>query len=281
VCKWLRTLFADEIHLADPQKLEAIGKCGSAKTDSKDAELIRDALMNGYLPRAYLASAQVEDLRALSRGRQQLRGMTTQLRNLLRTLLAQAGLTCSWSDLCGVAARGELPGLFAQLGPFARQVAEAMWAALQRIEGLVGKLQQQVERQARADPVARELMRLPGVGAFLALSIRAEIGDIARFATPEKLISYAGLAPRPEDSDRYRGRRRLPKRCSKRLRYLAVLAAQGAARCREPSPAKAVYARQRARLGPQTAKIAAARMVLTEVFQLWQGQRAAAQRRAA
>jgi transposase len=281
VCKWLRAMFADEIHLADPQKLEAIGKCGSAKTDAKDAELIREALRDGYLPEAYLASAQVEDLRALSRGRQQFRQVTTKLRNILRTLLSQAGLTCSWSDLCGVAARGELKELFGQLAPFARQIAEGMWAALERIEELLRDIQREVERQAKADPIARELMRLPGIGATLALSIRAEIGEIERFASPEKLISYAGLAPRPDDSDRYRGRRRLPKRCQKRLRYLAVLAAQGAARSREPSRPKAVYERHRARLGPQTAKIAAARRMLTEVFELWPRQPAVAARRAA
>jgi transposase len=54
---------------------------------------------------------------------------------------------------------------------------------------------------AEADPIARVLETMVGIGPVRALTIRAEIGDIARFRRggPE-LASYAGLVPRVEAS---------------------------------------------------------------------------------
>ena len=43
-------------------------------------------------------------------------------------------------------------------------------------------------------------MTIPGMGHILAMTVKAEIVDIGRFATPEKLVSYAGLAPSRHDS---------------------------------------------------------------------------------
>jgi transposase len=45
----------------------------------------------------------------------------------------------------------------------------------------------------------------PGIGWVLAFTIAAEIGEISRFASPEKLTGYTGLCPRvvqSGDSDR-------------------------------------------------------------------------------
>jgi transposase len=269
VCRWLRELGVEEMHLAHPQKLEMIGRCLSAKTDAKDALLIRNALADGYLPKCYLAPPDVQDLRALTRGRDRFRRTSTQMRNGIRTLLCQAGLACPQTDLCGKAARAELARLFAKLDPWARRTVRWMMEMLRMAERALADLDREIRRQARAHPVARELMRLAGIGPVLSLSLVAELGEIARFAAPAHLHSYAGLAPRTEDSDRHHGRRRLPQRCHKRLRHLAVLAAQGAIRAHAPSKAKAVAERVRARCGKRTAKIAAARMMLTEVWEVW------------
>jgi len=41
---------------------------------------------------------------------------------------------------------------------------------------------------------------IPGIDPVLGLTIAAEIGDVARFASPRKLIGYSGLAPRVKQS---------------------------------------------------------------------------------
>ena len=88
------------------------------------------------------------------------------------------------------------------------------------------------------------------------------------------------MVPRVATSDKFQAHGPLPKQCNKRLRCLAVQAAQGATRCREPGRAKDAYERVKRRCGPNTAKIAAARVILTDLFCLWRDliahQRAAA-----
>jgi transposase len=43
-------------------------------------------------------------------------------------------------------------------------------------------------------------MTIPGVAELLALTLAAEIGDIARFPSARKLVGYAGLGPRVKQS---------------------------------------------------------------------------------
>jgi transposase len=39
-------------------------------------------------------------------------------------------------------------------------------------------------------------MTITGVNSIVAMSVLAAIGDIHRFSSPEKLVSYFGLNPR-------------------------------------------------------------------------------------
>jgi transposase len=48
---------------------------------------------------------------------------------------------------------------------------------------------------AADDEAVRLLMTIPGVGYYIALLVKAEIGDISRFRSGDQLASYAGLAP--------------------------------------------------------------------------------------
>jgi transposase len=59
---------------------------------------------------------------------------------------------------------------------------------------------------AKADPRAELLDTIPGVAELLALTIAAEIGEISRFVSPQKLVSYGRLAPRVYQSGQARPR---------------------------------------------------------------------------
>jgi transposase len=45
------------------------------------------------------------------------------------------------------------------------------------------------------------LITIGGVNAIVVVGALAAIGDIARFSSPEKLVSYLGLNPRVRQSD--------------------------------------------------------------------------------
>ena len=76
---------------------------------------------------------------------------------------------------------------------------------------------------------------IPGVAELLALTIAVEVGEISRFASPEKLVSYGRLAPRVHQSGQARPRSGpLSKSGSRLLGWAAVEAAQQA--WRESNP---------------------------------------------
>jgi hypothetical protein len=102
------------------------------------------------------------------------------------------------------------------------------------------------------------LMTVTGVDLTVAAGIVAAIGDISRFKSPQKLVSYFGLNPRVRQSGlgvAHHGR--ISKIGRSHARALLVEAAWSAAKA--PGPLHAFFVRIRARRGPQIAAVAVAR----------------------
>ena len=97
-------------------------------------------------------------------------------------------------------------------------------------------------------------MTTPGIGWVLAYTIAAEIGDIYRFATPDKLVGYTGLCPRVIQSGDKDRRGPLTKSGPKYLRWAMLEATMHA--LRHPAYAER-YQHTKRRLGKQRgAKVA-------------------------
>ena len=80
-------------------------------------------------------------------------------------------------------------------------------------------------------------MTIPGVAELLALTLAAEIGDIARFPSARKLVGYAGLGPRVKQSGQSSHTGRLSNAGPATLRWAAVEASQHARRPASPGTA--------------------------------------------
>ena len=82
-----------------------------------------------------------------------------------------------------------------------------------------------------------DLRSVPGIGAVYGATIAAEIGDIARFDSPGRLASYAGVAPVREESGTSVSRRRRRKGGNRRLKNAVIRSSEcsvlleGRARC--------------------------------------------------
>jgi transposase len=90
-------------------------------------------------------------------------------------------------------------------------------------------------------------MTIPGVGSIVASAVLASIGDISRFATPEKLSCYFGLTPKIRQSS---DRGRISTQGNVHVRKMLVEAAWSAKLA--PGPLRAFFAcvsRTRARGG--------------------------------
>ena len=92
-------------------------------------------------------------------------------------------------------------------------------------------LEQQIEEiETLIEDTMKELdsviMTIPGIGAMNGAMILGEIGDISRFASASKLLTYAGLDPTVCQSGNFKARStRMSKRGSKTLRFALINAA--------------------------------------------------------
>ena len=188
----------------------------------------------------------------------------TSARNRIFGLLTQFGLRISHARLCKPDAIELLE----------RRGVPAVWrASISELLELAAEMDRRItpiDRElaplARSDERARLLATIPGVGPLLSLTFAAEIGEVARFSGPGKLIGYAGLAPRVSQSGERSQTGALSKAGSRTLRWAAVEAANQA--WRPSSPWHGHYLRIAARHGKNPAKSAVARKLLIAAWHM-------------
>ena len=108
----------------------------------------------------------------------------------------------------------------------------------------------------------RAIQAIKGVGPILGAVFVAEIGGIDRFASPDKLCSWAGLTPKHRESDTKVSRGGITKQGSRLVRWAAIEAISRGVT--PPSPT--LYARVKERRGTNVARVAAARKLLHLVY---------------
>lgn len=96
----------------------------------------------------------------------------------------------------------------------------------------IAELEAALAATLREDEDGRRLQQIPGIGPIHAATIRAELGDVARFGGVDQVIAYAGLEPRVRQSGAWVGQRKLSKRGPGALRHALYLAALVAVRVR-------------------------------------------------
>jgi transposase len=102
-----------------------------------------------------------------------------------------------------------------------------------------------IESRFQQHKHAEIIASMPGIGVLLGAEFLAATGgDMAFFATPHRLASFAGLAPAPFDSGRVRGNLHRPVRYHRGLQRVFYYSAMiSIARCAE---SKQFYERKRA-----------------------------------
>ena len=81
-----------------------------------------------------------------------------------------------------------------------RAAAERHVRELDRLAEDLAVLEREIAQVAIDDPAVRRLITITGVNLTVAAGIVAAIGDISRFKSPQKLVSYFGLNPRVRQS---------------------------------------------------------------------------------
>jgi transposase len=263
--------FVDQVRarLADVRVVDAGRtrlKAGyAAKTDRLDARRLADAVRRDSVVTVWYPPPALRDLRELSRYRISLVRTATTIRQRLRALLLRHGLSVRATDVGSPSGRGAVEQL--TLTGWADQGRRGLQALLADVQARVAPIEAAVAHAGATDTIVQAFDTIPGIGRILGVTIRAEIGPIARFPDTRQLASYAGLVPRVSGTG---GRVRygaITKRGSTWLRWALVEAAIHGTRRRD---AVGRWGRQLAvKHGGLKARVALARALCTEIYRTW------------
>ncbi len=254
-----------QVQVADARKVKTVAPL-AAKTDKVDARLLAELSRRDLVPALWLPSLDDRALRERLRRRMHLVRLRASAKARIAGLQTQWGVRVSLqrlrrADGMALLERAGMPGVWR------RSVGECL-AVIDFLDARVEPLDRELRPFAHADPRAVLLDTIPGVAELLALTIAVEIGDVSRFASPEKLVSYGRLAPRVHQSGQGRPRSGpLSKSGSRMLAWSAVEAAQQA--WRESNPWHELYREVSARSGNNNSgKAAVARKILIAAWHM-------------
>ncbi|RLF49869.1 MAG: hypothetical protein DRN20_00920 [Thermoplasmata archaeon] len=95
-----------------------------------------------------------------------------------------------------------------------------MVALIDMLDEKIKELDRELRKIYERTPEIRLLTTIPGVGIYAACLIFAEIGDVRRFTSAEKLCAYAGLVPSTHQSGTRVKHGPITKEGSKYLRWI-------------------------------------------------------------
>jgi transposase len=226
-----------QVQVADARKVKTVAPL-AAKTDKVDARLLAELSRRQLVPALWLPSFDERELRERLRRRMHLVRLRTSAKGRIFGLQTQWGIRISLrrlrrADGMTLLERAGMPAVWRH------SISECL-ALIDFLDARIVPLDTELRPFAQADPRAVLLDTIPGVAELLALTIAVEIGEIGRFAGPEKLVSYGRLAPRVRQSGEGRPHTGpLNKSGSRLLGWAAVEAAQHA--WRESNPWHQLY----------------------------------------
>ena len=238
-----------------------------AKTDRRDAHKLAVKLYRGELEPLYVPDVETQDLRVLTRAKIHASRHVTKLVNETGSVLRSNGIVfeCSLLSKKGqeliTQSREKLP-------PHSQMVLDGLLGMLRVAQETEDHLEARIKAEANKDETCRILMSIPHVGPMTAMVIRAEVGDINRFATIEQFISYCGLAPKVLQSSESMRHGKLNRASNRYLKYVLVLRANGMARLREDNPLRQTYWRVMLKGTANNAKLVMARQLARVAYRM-------------
>jgi transposase len=216
-----------EVLIADAQKVKGLAPL-ACKTDRIDARVLAVLSHRDLVPAIWLPDPRVRRERELARFRMHLVKHRSMLKNRIHSALINWGKPCPVSDLFGVAGRQLLDEL--EIPQPWRGSIDASLLLIDDLERQIAKTAGELKATGADHRYVPLLMTAPGVGWVLGFTIAAEIGEIERFPSAQKLVGYTGLCPRVIQSGTKDRRGPLTKAGPKYLRWAMLEATMHALR---------------------------------------------------
>ena len=256
--------FVGRVVIANPILVRAIA-WAKVKTDKIDAAVLAKLHASGFLPEVWMPDEETEARRRVVAERTQLVSQMTRLKNRIQSVL-HANLIPPYKGVL-FSQRGRAWLEAQPLAKDQRRVIVRHAGELDRLGAELAEVDKSLAQKALDEPQVKRLMTITGVNSTVAMSVLAAIGDIHRFSSPEKLVSYFGLNPRVRqsgDKPAYHGR--ITKQGRAHARSMLVEAAwviSGA-----PGPLRAFFIRIRDKRGKHVAAVATARKLAVIIWHI-------------
>ena len=267
----LWTRIYDELHkeptnkviLTNPYKTRIIAEA-KIKNDRMDARVLADLVRADLVAESYVPDPEIREQRAILRQRRAFVEDTVTIKNRIHNQLDKYGLKPEFTDIFGKQGREWLRNL--QLSPTEKTILNVNLQQLESIEHAIDQLTTQIAKEAVDRPDGKLLMGFTGIDYYSAMLLINEIGDVNRFPSADKLVSYAGLAPGQRQSADHTFHGHITRQGNRYIRWVLIEAAQHAARF-DPQ-LKPFYERVAARRGRQRAIVAVSRKLLIYIYQV-------------
>jgi len=254
-----------QVKLCHTSKARAIAEA-RIKTDTLDSRALAHLLRTDLLPEAHVRPKKERAIQQALRQRMFFVRVQTMVKNRIHVLIDRQvtvrETAQGFTDLFGKAGMEflravELPGP-------ERELLDGELALLEAVRERIAESNALIHELAEGDPRVPLVESIPGLGSFFSVLVAKEIGEVERFASPEKLCSYAGLVPSVHASGGRSYTGRITKQGNKWLRWALVEAVAPA--IRTDAGLRGYYERIKRRKGVNSAKVATARRLLTIVY---------------
>jgi transposase len=186
-----------EAVLLETRHVKAALSAMTVKTDRRDARGIAQLLRLGWYRPVHAKSASAQEVRSLLTARKLIQGKLLDIESGIRGVLRGFGLKV------GPISRGRFEARIRELvegQTMLEMVVGSMLAARAALQAEFARLHRALLALVRADPVCRQLMSVPGVGAIVAITFKSGVDDPTRFRRSRDVGPHFGLTPRKYQS---------------------------------------------------------------------------------
>lgn len=186
-----------EAVLLETRHVKAALSAMTVKTDRRDARGIAQLLRLGWYRPVHAKSASAQEVRSLLTARKLIQGKLLDIESGIRGVLRGFGLKV------GAISRGRFEARIRDLvegQTMLETVIGSMLAVRAALQTEFARLHRALLAIVRDDPVCRQLMSVPGVGAVVAMTFRSGVDDPSRFRRSRDVGPHFGLTPRKYQS---------------------------------------------------------------------------------
>lgn len=214
------------------------------KTDKRDATMLAKMHRAGELTSVWVPDKRHEAVRDLVRARETAMYWHHKARQALSSFLLRQGFRYNGTKAWTVAYWRWLATI--EMEHPAQQITMQEYIlAIREAEARHDRLVKQIEAAVPSwsmAPLVAGLQAMRGIALITAATIVAEVGDVSRFESPQRLMAYLGLVPAEHSSGGKIKRRGITKAGNARVRRLLVESAW--TYCRAPRVGSSIQRRQ-------------------------------------